>query len=1378
MVEAGLRLLTGWGLIASVGITAAMTPFPALAQIRSDETLGQERSVVLEDVVPGVDGIVGGATRGGNLFHSFQQFNVGEGRAAYFANPDGIRNILSRVTGSDPSNILGTLGVLGDANLFLINPNGIVFGDNAVLDVQGSFVATTANAVEFGDQGFFNATNPEAPALLSVNPSAFLFNQLPVGSITNTSMASAGTQPSGLPEFGLRVPDGENLLFVGGDIFMDGGRLNAHGGRVELTGLAAPGSIGLDMGENAFKLSVPANRALADITLANDARVSVRGTGGGDIVVNADRFSEINGGRLAAGTEGAGTGGTITVNANAIRLSGIGQSGVSSNIVNQSGDIKINAGSLTLQNDALIFTSNILTRRPPGEVQIRATEAVTLQNNSSILVDGAGDDGITINTPTLTAENDSEISILSAELEGRNGDITINAPGSVTLLNDSRISNTAGFDSEILNNRIRTSTSGNVAIETNRLTVAENSAISSTSVFTIGQSGDVTIRARDVRARDDSSIDAAAFGGSGGDVTITADRFIAQRGSGIRTTAVNLRRLATSVNPVLVVDENVLAARDRFVAAATRSGNLDALERGSSGDITIRATQAVELDDIAADGSPSFLATGSDAGDAGDIRIEAQTLNIRNGAYIESTTDGNGQGGDLNLTADSIAITGFTRAIAFGTTSRLPSSVRTTSNDAATGNAGNVTLQTDRLLIRDGAEIDTTANGQGRGGDIQITARESVDLIGATDFRAPRLRSILSSSSSSAGNAGNITIRTGQLRLRNGGVISAIAGATGQGGNITIRADAIEFSGLTADRQLINTITSSSSAAATGDAGNVTLTTGSLRIRDGGLILANTLGAGQGGNIRIAARDRIDVIGTAFSPTLRRASSGITTSSSGGGDAGNIWITADRLRVQDGGVLAAASLAQGQGGNLTITATDAIEVIGTSRSADGTAIRSNLTTDTTGTGNAGTIALSTDRLRIQDGATITANTNGSGAGGNIRIAADTVEIAGVSDDQTLISGISSTNTNRNASGNAGTIAITTDRLTLREGGQISAITLGEGQGGNLLIEAEDTIDVVGTARLANGQTLPSGLRTDTAGTGNAGNVTLSTDQLRLQDRGTIAASTEGRGTGGTIGITAAEVTLTEGATISAESRNIGQAGDINLEVSDRVALTNSRIITAANRSSGGAISVEAGDIRLSGNSNIQTNVNQGRETGGNIRLTADSIVAFDDSDILAFAQDGRGGNITLDTPTFFGEGYLPGANTAISELEGNGRVDVNASGRLDGVIRLPDVSFIQNSLAEIPDNTIDADQLIANSCIARNPSSGTFVITGSGGLPDRPGDGAGASYPTGEVRAVPEDRSSHQVDPAWQVGDPIVEPQGVFQLTDGRLVISRFCDRE
>ncbi|NJM89276.1 MAG: filamentous hemagglutinin N-terminal domain-containing protein, partial [Hydrococcus sp. RU_2_2] len=283
------------GLLVS-GILVVVEVNFALAQsnIEPDRTLGSQRSIVQPNVIlNGIpsDRISGGARRGINLFHSFREFNIDEGRGAYFTNPSGVENILSRVTGTNHSNILGTLGVLGNANLFLINPNGIIFGQNASLDVKGSFVATTANAVQFGDRGFFSATEPNAPTLLTVNPSAFLFNQIATQqpSLTVNSVE------------GLRVFDGQNLLLLGGNVSLDRGFLQAFGGRVELGGVTETGTVGLNIEDNNFSLSFPNNVARADVSLTNNALVDVTAGGGGSIAINARNLELSEGSGLRAG---------------------------------------------------------------------------------------------------------------------------------------------------------------------------------------------------------------------------------------------------------------------------------------------------------------------------------------------------------------------------------------------------------------------------------------------------------------------------------------------------------------------------------------------------------------------------------------------------------------------------------------------------------------------------------------------------------------------------------------------------------------------------------------------------------------------------------------------------------------------------------------------------------------------------------------------------------------------------------------------------------------------------------------------------------------------------------------------------------------------
>jgi filamentous hemagglutinin family protein len=188
------------------------------AQIIPDGTLGNENSSVTP-INPQLDLIEGGATRGINLFHSFQEFNISEGSAAYFANPEAIQNIFSRVTGVNPSLLLGKLGVLGNANLFFINPNGIIFGSNASLDLNGSFVGSTADGFIFPNGEMFSATDPNAPTLLTIDaPSVSLqFESLEAKGITN--LGNLGT--------------GQNLALVGGTI-VNTGQLSAPNGEISL----------------------------------------------------------------------------------------------------------------------------------------------------------------------------------------------------------------------------------------------------------------------------------------------------------------------------------------------------------------------------------------------------------------------------------------------------------------------------------------------------------------------------------------------------------------------------------------------------------------------------------------------------------------------------------------------------------------------------------------------------------------------------------------------------------------------------------------------------------------------------------------------------------------------------------------------------------------------------------------------------------------------------------------------------------------------------------------------------------------------------------------------------------------------------------------
>jgi large exoprotein involved in heme utilization and adhesion len=389
-------------------------------------------------------------------------------------------------------------------------------------------------------------------------------------------------------------------------------------------------------------------------------------------------------------------------------------------------------------------------------------------------------------------------------------------------------------------------------------------------------------------------------------------------------------------------------------------------------------------------------------------------------------------------------------------------------------------------------------------------------------------------------------------------------------------------------------------------------------------------------------------------------------------------------------------------------------------------------------------------LLVKGGAQVSAGTFSEGKGGSLQIiASDSIEVIGTSADGQFGSGLL---TQSSGSGEAGDLSIDTRRLLVRDGAEVSAGTLGEGKGGKLQINASDSIEVIG--RSADGQ-FRSGLFTASRGSGDAGDLRIDTGRLLVRD----------------------------GAVIFSGSFEEGTAGNINITARDTLQANNGTIATSSEQSSGGDITIEAGDIRLFGDSDITTRVNSGAGDSGDIDLKADFILAFDDSDILAFAENGRGGNIKLETPAFFGENYRPAPrNTNPDTLDLNNRVDVNADAAAaanSGTITRPDTSFIQNSLTELPDNQIDTDSLLANSCIVRRnqPTRGSFTITGSGGLPQRPGDVQMSSFPTVDIETLPSDSTPSNTNPnrPWQKGDPIVEPQGVYRLPNGKLVLSREC---
>ncbi|MBD0328376.1 MAG: hypothetical protein ICV68_18315, partial [Pyrinomonadaceae bacterium] len=646
---------------------------------------------------------------------------------------------------------------------------------------------------------------------------------------------------------------------------------------------------------------------------------------------------------------------------------------------------------------------------------------------------------------------------------------------------------------------------------------------------------------------------------------------------------------------------------------------------------------------------------------------------------------GSGKGGNLIVQApEAITIQGPGQL-----------AVQTTGDGAA----GDLRIDTQRLTITDGATISastSSSNPAGVGGNIIINATESFNLInqarllaqstgagraGDVTINTPQLnldQAQVSVETSGAGAAGDVEITTETLTLERGAKVSATATATATtnepGGSVNVNASQINLSG--------NTSGLFAQTQGAAPAGSLTLKpfnngqTLSVNLQDNPQISASTSDSGEGGSLRVTAPEAVTIRGLGQ----------LSVETTGAGKAGGLTIETQKLNISDGATVSASTsspYASGTGGNLTINATQSFNLTNQAR----------LLAQSNGAAPAGNVAINTEQLTANNGSiTTSATARSSGRGGSIDVNASQINLKGteiglLAETQGVAPAGSLTLQPFNNGQNL--------TINLQDNAKISAATSGSGQGGSLSITAPEAITIQGTGQLS----------VETTGAGAAGNLSIDTKKLTISDGATISASTSSKnpeGTGGNLTINATEsFNLTNVARLLAQSTGAAPAGNITIDTGQLTA-NNGSIETSATQSAGGSITITASDIRLFGDSDIRTDVASGAGGGGNINLTANSIIAFSDSDILAFARDGKGGDITLKTPIFFGFAYSPAPKgTDPDTLDHNNQVDINATGAVEGVITIPDVSFIQNSLTELPDNQIDTDSLLANSCIVR-----------------------------------------------------------------------------
>ncbi|MBD2038842.1 S-layer family protein [Leptolyngbya sp. FACHB-321] len=657
-----------WVLIGSL-LSAWLGTAPLLAQVVPDATLPLgERSQVSGTAAVQIDG---GASRGGNLFHSFSQFSILTGGSASFNNATNVQNIFSRVTGGSVSNIDGLIRANGTANLFLLNPNGILFGPNASLNIGGSFVATTANSINFADNFQYSATSPQTTPLLTVS--------VPVGLQMGANPGRIALQGNGyalsvaVPIFSpvvrgrstaeLRVPIGQTLALIGGDIDIDGGTLTAEQGRIEL-GSVRGWQVSLSDG---FTFSYPGAQSFGNVRLARQTLADA--SGGGSIQVQGNQVSLVDGSLLLIQNQGNQAGGSINVNA----AQSLGVNGTDP-------QASINSG---------------LTSETVGV--------------------GRGAD-VTVSTQQLAVQSGAGI-LARSYSAAETGSVTVNASNSVQVSGFSLIN--PSFFSNISTVAFNSGPGGTVTVSTRRLNVLDGGTVASPTNGT-GKGGTVTVNATEAVEimggsplfNPSSVTSAAAIAGDAGAVTINTARLVIKNG-GTASSAT----LSTGNAGNLTVN-----ASESVEVSGTLPGNPFPSSVSSSAPILSEAArQAYKLPE-----RPS--------GNSGSVTINTPRLSVSDGANVTVSNDGTGSAGTLRVNANLISLDrggSMTAATVSGVGGNIDLNVRdfvllrnnSQITTSAGGNGGNIGINAGSIIAVSTENSDIRANSvNARGGNVTVNA--------------------------------------------------------------------------------------------------------------------------------------------------------------------------------------------------------------------------------------------------------------------------------------------------------------------------------------------------------------------------------------------------------------------------------------------------------------------------------------------------------------------------------------------------------------------------------------------------------------------------------------------------------------------------------
>lgn len=848
-----------------------------------------------------VYGIGGGKQVGNNLLHSFDQFNVATGDVAQFQTmtltPNtSFQNILGRVTGQNPSAIFGTIDsatYYPNANFYLMNPSGIIFGPDAALNIGGSVNFTSANYIRLFD-GTNSANfyaNPASDAITITGQMSILSSAplIDFGFVTPAAFGFLNATPAAIAIQGSTLSNGQSISLIGGNtgfmyinpdtgvrtavpdgITISGGQLSSQGGEINVASVASSGELSL-----VDFMPIP-TMTMGDISLTQGTMLNVSDNSAGTV--------RIRGGQLELAES------TILANTNNAH-------GTTTAI-----DIHI-TGDLLISNDTSSpITATTTGSGNAGDVRISSANLTAVSNSFDILsfidthTSGTGNAGnINVTTGTLEATGNPEglISLIYTGTEGpgRGGDATITAQnigingtlGGITTGNF--IANLLGKDA--------TGSGGDVTISAENLNLTFSLIKTDAFSFTnnSGQSGNILITAPNINLIN-SGITSAGHE-HGGSIVLDTDHL----------SATNSRIIVQSN----LQDGGALNINGRVIELSASSLVSSTGGNGNAGPINVTATDHVgllrnsPLDRPSGIFSNSFGTFGK-VGAAGDVTITTPRLDMTSGARINTSSATSGHGGAVTITTDVINMSGesgdFAPEPLFSLGVIQPSGIFTLSVGGqclgVCGNAGNISITTDSLFMGTGSQINSGSSSSGQGGAITIAARDTMVMSGTiTTGQSGGIQSRSISTSADAGIGGNISLTAGQsISVSNGAAISASSTGPGNAGNIFINAGQhldvqngsittqadqagggdIDIRAIDMVRLVNNSEISTSVKGAEGSGGNIFIDPNTV-ILQGSSVTAEAVG-GAGGNITFVTPLFLTDVASRVSATSQRGPSG------------------------------------------------------------------------------------------------------------------------------------------------------------------------------------------------------------------------------------------------------------------------------------------------------------------------------------------------------------------------------------------------------------------------------------------------------------------------------------------------------------------------